>query len=66
MISRDVAQPGRAQRSGRWGRAFKSRRPDQPKTTHQARLKNSENHVEFCAGFAIASSPMKLGTLIKL
>ena len=26
--SRDVAQPGRAQRSGRWGRWFKSSRPD--------------------------------------
>ena len=26
--SRDVAQPGRAQRSGRWGRRFKSSRPD--------------------------------------
>ena len=25
---RDVAQPGRAQRSGRWGRRFKSCRPD--------------------------------------
>ena len=25
---RDVAQPGRAQRSGRWGRWFKSSRPD--------------------------------------
>ena len=24
-----MAQSGRAQRSGRWGRAFKSRRPDQ-------------------------------------
>ena len=28
MSSRDVAQPGRAQRSGRWGRWFKSSRPD--------------------------------------
>jgi hypothetical protein len=27
-MSRDVAQPGRAQRSGRWGRWFKSSRPD--------------------------------------
>jgi hypothetical protein len=27
-LSRDVAQPGRAQRSGRWGRWFKSTRPD--------------------------------------
>ena len=25
---RDVAQSGRAQRSGRWGRRFKSSRPD--------------------------------------
>ena len=29
LKSRDVAQPGRAQRSGRWGRRFKSSRPDQ-------------------------------------
>ena len=28
ILSRDVAQPGRAQRSGRWGRWFKSTRPD--------------------------------------
>ena len=27
-LSRDVAQSGRAQRSGRWGRWFKSSRPD--------------------------------------
>ena len=30
-MSRDVAQPGRAQRSGRWGRWFKSSRPDHEK-----------------------------------
>ena len=27
-VCRDVAQSGRAQRSGRWGRRFKSSRPD--------------------------------------
>ncbi len=27
--SRDVAQSGRAQRSGRWGRRFESSHPDQ-------------------------------------
>ena len=30
---RDVAQPGRAQRSGRWGRWFKSSRPDHQTST---------------------------------
>ena len=29
LSCRDVAQPGRAQRSGRWGRWFKSSHPDQ-------------------------------------
>jgi hypothetical protein len=29
ILSREVAQPGRAQRSGRWGRWFKSSLPDQ-------------------------------------
>ena len=34
-----MAQSGRAQRSGRWGRAFKSRRPDQILTLKKAGLK---------------------------
>ncbi len=36
MLSRDVAQSGRAQRSGRWGRWFKSSRPDQKNNKYLA------------------------------
>ena len=46
-----MAQPGRAQRSGRWGRAFKSRRPD------QNYLNNSNLLNLFFPDFAYYTSP---------
>ncbi len=51
FIGRDVAQSGRAQRSGRWGRWFESSRPDHfkifssdPSTMNNASIKRSFKH----------------------
>jgi hypothetical protein len=58
---RDVAQPGRAQRSGRWGRWFKSSRPDHLLFF----LFNNERElvrtlIPFCAGWGTCGVPFSV------